>query len=126
MSYLTFVFGFRLESNGDEDMESRTISLETEGATNFMDFFHLLPSRDVTSSTPTASVVAHMPVWPPNRQVWPPPRTVCTRGRVGAERVRFGKCDSPTECAAQQEGESPRMSWCVTWTSLRRFSAPGS
>ena len=52
------------------------------------------PSRDVaTCSTPTASVVAHMPVWPPNRQIWPPPSIVCTRGRVGGG-VRFGKRDS--------------------------------
>ena len=65
---------------------------------------HLFSSRDVaTSSTPTASVVAHMPVWPPNRQIWPPPSIVCTRGRVGAEGVRFGKCDSPSVPRSRRE-----------------------
>ena len=94
------------------------------------DSVSLFPSRDVaTSSTPTASVVTQIPVWPPNRQIWTPPSIVCTRGCVGAEGVRFGKRDGPSVPRSRRESHlechgarlRPRKT-----TACRRAASSGS
>ena len=72
-----------------------------------------------TSPTPFASIVAHMPVWPPNRQVWPPPSIVRTSRGVGAKGVRTGKRDSQS-LQGSLEAESQPTSWSVIWTLLNQ------
>ena len=57
-----------------------------------------------TSAVHTASFVAHLPVWPPNRQVWPPPSILSTSRRVGAKRVRIRKCNSQSLPGGRWEG----------------------
>ena len=49
MFFLTLDIGFRLEGDEDGDMETGIISLETKGAINFRDFFHLRSSETSSS-----------------------------------------------------------------------------
>ena len=68
---------------------------------------------------PFASIVAHMPVWPPNRQVWPPPSIVRTSRGVGAEAGSHWKARQP-EFEGKLEVESQPTSWSVIWTLLNQ------
>ena len=52
MFFLIFDIGFRLEGDEDGDMETRIISLKTQGTTNFRDFCHLHSSERSTSLSP--------------------------------------------------------------------------
>ena len=53
MFFLTFDTGFRPGEDEDGEMETRVITLETKGATNVRDFFHLYSSERSSSLSPS-------------------------------------------------------------------------
>ena len=81
------------------------------------------PTNFLTRTPPHLfRVVAHIPVWPPNRQVWPPPSIVCTSRGAGAKGVRVGLQGSWRQSHNQHYG--PRSGLCCT-KSRRRTQARG-
>ena len=100
--FLTFDIGFRLEGDEDGDVETRIISLETKGATNFRDFCHRLSPERSSSLPPSHGTrTGHLPVPNPSSPFLPASQSFSgdlhSTALTDLKRHILGVCDTPKD-----------------------------